>query len=94
MTLTFGEAIHLVNEIQHDLGSHLSAEILDWQFASGYGELLTAIHLEAFMNANRDEKKQREPFQVLKPWDDSKPRVSDQERAELEAQLSRRSAFR
>lgn len=91
--MSFGEAIHLVNELQQEIGSHLSADLLNWDFVAGYGELMTAIQLEAYLNANRDEKKQREPFSVMKPMN-QKPRVTAEERAALEQQLERRSAFR
>jgi hypothetical protein len=91
--VSFGEAIHLVNELKHEFGSHLSADLNGWDFVATYGELMNAIHLEAFLNANRDEKKQRTPFVVPKPMDTKAPRVTAEERAALEQQLERRSAF-
>ena len=57
---------------------------------------MAGIHASAFMNANRDEKKQPEPFKLPMPWPDEATKaeeVTEEERAELRASLQRRSAF-
>lgn len=92
--MPYGEAIHLVNELQRDWGSHLSADLGGWGWAASYGELLQAVHLEAYLNAHRDEKKQHAPFVVPKPSDQVKPRVSAVERARAESYLEEHSVFR
>lgn len=92
--VTFGEANDLVLELGREIGSHLTADTHGWKFAADYGELLAGGHYEAFMNANRDEKKHPEPFQVLRPWPSTVGHgLSEAEVEEYEIQLMERSAF-
>lgn len=94
--VTPGEAIDLIDELQRELGSHLVADLAGWKFATTYGDLLALTHAEAFMNVNRDRKKQRTPIELFRPWESEAERaqVSPEERARLRAQLLERSAFR
>lgn len=57
---------------------------------------MTALHLQAFANSNRDEKKHPEPFAVPLPWSkaETEPEATDEEKAVLRATLARRSVFR
>jgi hypothetical protein len=56
---------------------------------------MAGIHASAFMNANRDDKKHPEPFDLPLPWPKvaAVADVTPEERAELRASLLRRSAF-
>lgn len=67
-----------------------------WTFPISLPELVTILHAEAFLNTNRDEKKQPKPFDLPRPWDGAKGKadVTTKERAALTASLKRRSAFR
>lgn len=94
-SISFREAIDLVDELRREFGSHLNAHLNGWDFAAGYGEVMAAVHANSFMNVNRDEKKQREPFELPLPWSSSQKQeqVTPEERAVLRASLLRRSAF-
>lgn len=93
LTVPFGEAIDLVNELQREWGSHLSAAIAEWSFPATYGEIVGAMHLETVLNQFRKEGSK--PSTVLMPWPDKSaaPKVSPEEFAELSRQLEARSAF-
>ena len=57
---------------------------------------MTALHASAFVNSNRDPKKDPKPFEVLMPWTGSADPQSDvtpEERAALKARLLKHSAF-
>jgi hypothetical protein len=56
---------------------------------------MAGIHASAFMNANRDTKVQKDPFELPMPWpeESSSDEVTADERAQLRATLLRRSAF-
>lgn len=59
-----------------------------------YGEFLAWTHATAFMNANRDTREHPEPVNLPTPWKQSQEvEVTDEERAQLRAQLAARSAF-
>lgn len=69
------------------------ASVNKWAFVAGYGELMTALHLGAFVNSNRTEK--QGPADVMLPWTLAKPeeQVSKAERDYLRERLMKRSAF-
>jgi hypothetical protein len=84
-----------VAQLHLEFGSHLNAGLHGWKFAASYGEVMGAIHASAFVNANRDQKKQPKPFELPMPWVAGAPAesVSKEERAALVTKLLRRSAF-
>lgn len=92
-SLPYGEAIGLVAELRREFGSHLNADLNDWDFALPYGELAAVVHAEAFVNVNRAEGSK--PVAWPRPWHegDGRPEVTDEELAALTAQLEARSAF-
>lgn len=93
LTIPFGEAIDLVNELKREWGSHLNAAIAEWDFPATYGEIIGAMHLESALNQFRAEGSK--PATVLKPWrdKDAAPKVTAEEFAVLALQLEARSAF-
>lgn len=94
-SVSFGEAIHLVNELRREWGTHLHAEANDWEFPVRYGEVMQLVQAAAYLSAHRDPKDKKRPVELPKPWHSgNKPRVTAEERAALEQQLERRSAFR
>jgi hypothetical protein len=56
---------------------------------------MAGIHAKAFMNANRDVKKQPNPVELVFPWSTTpvEEEVTPEERAALKAKLLRHSAF-
>lgn len=91
--MSFAEAIDLVDELERNVGSHYMASVNNWSLVAGYGELMTALHLGAFVNSHRTEK--QGPADVMLPWTVAKPaeQVSKAERDYLREQLLKRSAF-
>jgi hypothetical protein len=83
----------LIAELRREFGSHLNASENGWDFAAGYGEVMSAVHASAFLNSNRDPKKK--PVVLPTPWSEraAEPVVSVEERVQLREQLKRRSAF-
>ena len=69
------------------------ASLNKWSFVAGYGELMTALHLGAFVNSHRTEK--QGPAEVMLPWTVAKPaeQVTAAERDYLREQLRKRSAI-
>lgn len=69
------------------------ADLNEWTYAAGYGELMAAMHFAAFLNSHRKEREG--PAPVPFPWTPTKPQeqVSAAEREHLREQLKRRSAF-
>lgn len=77
-------------------GTHLHAELNDWGWPATLAEVAQIFHAEAFINANRDEKKQPAPLELPKPWDKPEPttaEVTDDERERLKRVLADHSAF-
>ncbi len=85
--VSYGEAILLVQELQREFGSHLAAELMGWEFAAGYGEVMAGLHASAYMSVHFEKP------QIFMPWTDT-PTVTPEERARLKEALKRRSAFR
>jgi hypothetical protein len=84
-----------VLELKREFGSHLNADINGWDYAAGYGEVMSGIHASAFLNANRDTKLHPKPIVLPMPWpnETAVEDVTPEERAKLRASLLRRSAF-
>lgn len=89
----YGEALHLVSELQKDQGSHLFASLAGWSYPMSRQEMYSAALLSRVANALRGEKE--EPFRVDWPWpdEDHAPEITDEERAAYKAQLNAHSAF-
>ena len=65
-----------------------------WTHAVAYGEFLAWTHATAFMNANRDVDKHPDPIELPTPWSQTQEvDVTAEERAQLRAELTARSAF-
>jgi hypothetical protein len=79
-----------------EFGSHLRAEIVGWDFAASYGEVMAGLYAEAYVNVHRDTKSQPEPRELLHPWPSATraEEVTPEERARLRALLLANSAFR
>lgn len=91
--LPWGEGLALIQELQREWGSHLFADLSEWEFAASYGEVMAGLHVEAFANKDRDKKQQ--PIKLPHPWPDAaKPKVTAEERAQLEARLASLSVFK
>lgn len=96
-SVTFGEALDLVDQLQLETGSHLSASVNGHQWASTWGErhmfLLNSRHL----NIHRDEKKHPQPIDLPAPWDEvtaPEPEPTPEELEAARARLRSVSAFR
>lgn len=94
-SVTFGEALDLVVELLKETGSHLVAELAGMSRPLSWADLAVITLTEAYLNAHRDPKKQPKPVQLFDLWEKTDPNadVTAERRAELEAQLERRSAF-
>jgi hypothetical protein len=90
---SYGEALALVSELQKDQGSRLHASIAGWKYPMSRSEFyLAGLFAKAI---NRDRGKDEKPYQLDWPWPDAptKPDVTDEELADLKAQLRASSAF-
>lgn len=92
-TVSFGEAIDLIDELAVEMGTHLQASMDGWQWPASWSEINQAQLTEAYFNVHRDEKKRPQPFVVPMPWP-GKDQATPEERAAAIAQLERRSVFR
>lgn len=94
-SLSYGEAAALIRELAKEWGSHYQASVNAWEFVMSYGEWASILHLESYAEVHRDRKKVKKPFVAPKPYRgaDAAPKVTEAERADLVAQLERRSAF-
>lgn len=93
---TYGEALDLVDQLQLDTGSHISAELSGWLFPASYGELMAGLHAQAYINVHRDVKKHPNPFAGWSPLPGDKSERADvtpEEREMLRQSLIARSAF-
>lgn len=93
MTVSYREALDLVEQLQLDLGSHLAMSLAGWKYPAGRDQLYLAGIMARLMNVTRG--KDEKPFSQDWPWPDE-PRaddVTDTERAELKTQLKAKSAF-
>lgn len=94
--MSYGEAAALIRELGKEWGSHYQASVQGWQFVMTYAEWAAALHLETYVEVHRDPEKVPQRFVFPKPWNDhdAASMVTDEERAALVEQLTRRSAFR
>lgn len=79
-----------------ETGSHLFAEMRDYDWPASYADIAGILHAEWYMNVHRDTKASKEPIKLPRPWSDKDPNadVTAEERAELEQKLLARSALR
>lgn len=93
-SVKYGEAIALVDQIMAHDGSHLRSKISGFNRPASTAEVIAMIHAEAYVNAHLGED--ATPIVLPRPWDPapSAEDVTPEERADLAAQLKRRSAFR
>lgn len=94
--VTYGEGIHLVQELRRDTGSHTYASVRGYQWVASFAEIAQIAHAEWYMNVHRDRKEQPEPIRLPRPWPDidENADVTAEERQELERELLSRSAIR
>lgn len=92
---TLGEARDLLIELMRESGSHLFADMAGYDLAASQSDLATILHAEWYMNVHRDRKKHKKDIQLPRPWSEKKPNagVTPERRAELVAELERRSAL-
>lgn len=95
-SVTFGEAIHLVQGLLAEPRSHIVADLRGYTSVATDAEIAQITLAEWYVNVHRDTEKAREPFRFPRPWpdQDATPIVSAEERAELERKLLERSALR
>lgn len=74
-----------------EYGTHTHAAVNGWDFPARFGEVMQVQLTERTLNYWRGEKDK--PIELPRPWPKYQP-VSDEEHAELSAQLERRSALR
>ncbi|WP_344820233.1 hypothetical protein [Microbacterium soli] len=79
-----------------ETGSHLVMELSGLTRALSWADMAMVVLAESYLNANRDQKKHPKPVTLFEMWEkrDTNADVTPERRAELEAQLERRSAFR
>lgn len=93
---TFGEALRLLHGLRSDTGSHIYASERGWAYAASVTDIATLLHTEWYMNVHRDRKLSPELIKLPRPWPEQVPNadVTEERRAELMAQLAKRSAIR
>lgn len=92
-SVTYGEALHLVFELRNESGSHLHMGRHGLSETASLADIATITHAEWYMNGH---KKDGAPtIELPRPWSVPDPNadVTPARRAELKAQLQRRSAF-
>ena len=74
------------------MGSHLFAAQAGWSFTATYGELMEALHYDAFLKAHFEPSKEG----VLFPWthQTGQEAVTDEERRQGAEYLARHTAIR
>ena len=94
-TVTWGEAIDLIEVLTATPGTHLHAALADWAWPATVAELAAIDHAEWYMNRHRDTKKHRELIELPRPWSGVKKvaDVTDAERERLRAVLIASSPF-
>lgn len=92
-TITYGEAILLVFELRRESGSHTHMRMHGFTETMSLSQFTDMLLTQSFMNLLRGKNAQ--PIKLPIPWDAPDPNadVTPEQRADLEAQLERRSAF-
>ncbi|WP_431800318.1 hypothetical protein [Microbacterium kunmingense] len=93
-TVAFGEAWLLLLELRKESGSHTHMLFHGLSQTASLADVAAIQHAEWYMNGHR--KQNTPPIELPKPWERPDPNadVTPEMRAELEAQLEKRSAFR
>ena len=83
-------------ELRRETGSHLFAEVNDYEWAASNAEIAQIVHAEWYANVHRDRDAVKEPLRFPRPWREKDPNadVTAEKRAELEQMLLARSAIR
>jgi hypothetical protein len=92
-SITYGEALHLVFELRKESGSHTHMARWHLSETASLADLATIRHAEWYMNGHKKENTPE--IELPRPWQAPDPNadVTPERRAELKAQLQRRSAF-
>lgn len=92
-SITHGEAWILILELRRETGSHTHMVRYGFTETSSLAEFAAIRHAEWYMNVHRTPKSSLIELPI--PWEKPNPNadVTPERRAELEAQLQRRSAF-
>lgn len=92
-SVTYGEAILLIRALRRQSGSQMHMVAYGLTETASLADLATILHAQK--DLNRDLPRSRKPVTLPFPWEQPKPNadVTPARRAELEAQLARRSAF-
>lgn len=83
-------------ELLKETGSHLFAELREYDWVASYADIASMLHAEWYMNVHRDTKASKDPIKLPRPWSAKDPNadVTAEERAVLERKLLERSALR
>ncbi|MGL3804722.1 hypothetical protein ACSYDW_01355 [Paeniglutamicibacter sp. R2-26] len=91
--MSYGEAVHLVEQLQLDHGSHLTMSINNWTYPASRMDLYQMATFAKLVNIHKNED---DPIFTLEwPWpsENAVPEVTAEERADARADLARNSAF-
>ena len=93
-SIPYGEARLLIIELRKESGSHTHMVMHDFKETASLADFAAIRHAEWYMNAHR--KLNTPPIELPPIWEPPDPNadVTPERRAELEAQLEARSAFR
>lgn len=91
--ISHGEAILLIRELQREAGSHCHMAMYGFTETATLAEFATILHAQKALN--RGLPKGKKPITLPMPWSEPDPNahITPERRAELRAQLERRSAF-
>lgn len=92
-SIPYGEAWLLIIELQRESGSHTHMLKHGFVESSSLADFAAITHAEWYMNVHRQPKTPL--IELPRVWEKPNPNadVTPEQRAELEAQLARRSAF-
>jgi hypothetical protein len=92
-SVTHGEAILLIRELQRESGSHTHMAVYGLTETASLADLAGILHAQK--DLNRGLPRGKKPVTLPFPWEQPDPNanVTPERRAELKAQLERRSAF-
>ena len=93
VSLAYGEAIDLVDELLTTPGTHAHASLQGWDWPATFADIAAIAHAEWYMNVHRDRDISPQAIRLARPWPDVDA-VTPEERSEYEQQLLRRSAIR
>lgn len=92
--MSWRESIDLVMGLLSEHKSHFVTALREWEWPMELHELALVNLAEGWMNAHRDEKKQKKPFEYPKPWQaQEKPKFTEEDRRVAEEALARATVW-